>query len=162
MLDNKINNRSVVNTDFRTWVLFEELMADMNISEEDKLLLSFELAGTTNYTDIIWFYSCGKTNKNKSESGNGCSEVLYSFTEDEDLIYAAFKAQYNIDLMRVNMHWWEFKALFVGLHNQKINDIMGYRGYNGTDKEYLKLKSTFALPFRYKREDTSEFEKIFG
>jgi hypothetical protein len=40
---------------------------------------------------------------------------LYSFSKDADFIFAAFRQTHGIDLQKVDLHWWEFLALFMDL-----------------------------------------------
>lgn len=37
---------------------------------------------------------------------------VYSFEKDASLIYAAFRQTHGIDLQKVELHWWQFLALF--------------------------------------------------
>lgn len=41
---------------------------------------------------------------------------VFSFEKDAGLIYAAFKQTHNIDLQTVQLHWYQFLALFSDLH----------------------------------------------
>ena len=54
-------------------------------------------------------------------------KIAYDFTIDSDLIYAAFQQQYGIDLSTVKMHWFKFAALFQGLKDTQLNELMYYR-----------------------------------
>jgi hypothetical protein len=40
---------------------------------------------------------------------------VFSFEKDAQLIYAAFKQTHNIDLQTVELHWYQFLALFSDL-----------------------------------------------
>lgn len=40
---------------------------------------------------------------------------LYSFSQDAELIFAAFRQTHGIDLETASMHWWKFQALFMDL-----------------------------------------------
>ena len=95
-----------INTDFRVGVLFEELMQDSSLLDEEKLMMALNLyyddipLDTTKAVERLqWFYRCGKE---KTEAvGNGDSnkaDNIYSFQHDDDYIYSAFLTQYNIDL----------------------------------------------------------------
>lgn len=53
------------------------------------------------------------TDSVKNTSGKG--RTLFSFTQDEELIYASFYSEYGIDLAQKELHWWQFLALLRGL-----------------------------------------------
>lgn len=150
-----------LNTDFRTSILFELLMQDKDISNEDKVALSINLyfnrqPKSTEEIEkmtkiIIWFYSCG--NK-KKELKNNEEEIvkkerkrkqIYSFEQDDFLIYSAFMEQYHIDLNEANLHWWKFKAMFDGLNdNILFSKVMGYRSIDLSKIEDKKQRDHYA------------------
>lgn len=49
------------------------------------------------------------------EQGEPSDEALVDFEQDADAIYASFRQQYGINLLRGSMHWDEFRALLAGL-----------------------------------------------
>lgn len=152
-----------LNTDFRTSILFELLMQDKDISNEDKVALSINLyfnKQPTNYEEmkkmtkaIIWFYSCGNKKKELKES-NQKEEIvkkekkrkqIYSFEQDDFLIYSAFMEQYGIDLNETKLHWWKFKAMFDGLNDDILfSKVMGYRSIDLTKIEDKKQREHYA------------------
>lgn len=160
-----------LNTDFRTSILFELLMQDRDISKEDKVALSINLyfgRYPNNENElkkmtegIIWFYSCGdKKNKlkkryqdNKIVKKERKRKQIYSFEQDDWLIYGAFLEQYKIDLNETKMHWWKFRALFDCLNdNVLFSKVMGYRSIDlakiedrGQREHYASLKKHWAL-----------------
>lgn len=159
-----IDNREYeINSDFRTSILFELLMQDGTIEEDDKILMALQLY----YPDIpenikkaieqmLWFYRCGKDVS--SSKGNGKSKgvtQIYSFEYDDDYIYSAFLDQYNIDLQDIEyLHWWKFKAMFKSLKDDNmIVKIMGYRSMDLSkvkDKEqkayYKRMQKLYEIP----------------
>ena len=159
-----IDNREYeINSDFRTSRLFELLMQDGTIEEDDKILMALQLY----YPDIpenikkaieqmLWFYRCGKDVS--SSKGNGKSKgvtQIYSFEYDDDYIYSAFLDQYNIDLQDIEyLHWWKFKAMFKSLKDDNmIVKIMGYRSMDLSkvkDKEqkayYKRMQKLYEIP----------------
>lgn len=157
------NKEYEINSDFRTSILFELLMQDGTIGEDDKIFMALQLY----YPDIpenikkaieqmLWFYRCGKDVS--SSKGNGKSKgvtQIYSFEYDDDYIYAAFLDQYNIDLQDIEyLHWWKFKALFKALKDDNmIVKIMGYRSMDLSkvkDKEqkayYKRMQKLYEIP----------------
>lgn len=160
-----------IETNFRSFILFELLMQDVSVNEQDKIALAINIFYKEIPKDIkkaidviLWFYSRGDTNKkvNKKNEENN-KKHIYSYEYDADLIYSAFLSQYGLDLNEIEyLHWWKFKSLFEGLNDEnKICVIMGYRAIDLSkikDKEqkkkYKKLKNTYALP-----DERSEEEK---
>lgn len=165
------NKEYEINSDFRTSILFELLMQDNSIGEEDRILMALQLYYPIIPEDInssidkmLWFYRCGKDiTKSKGNSKGKSVTQIYSFEYDDDYIYAAFMDQYNIDLQDIeNLHWWKFKAMFNSLKEDiKIVKIMEYRSIDLSkikDKEqksyYKQMKQLYKLP-----DDISNSEK---
>ena len=84
---------------------------------------------------------------------DGNEETVIDYAIDADYIYSAFMEQYGIDLVASRMHWYKFQALFRGLHDTKLNEIIGYRMWEDHGRkrdEYTrqmeKLKKAWELP----------------
>ena len=163
-----------VETNFRSFILFELLMQDNSITQRDKILLSINLFYKEPIDDIkkmmdgiLWFYKCGEEEKPQKKEGKGNQKQIYSFEYDAKYIYSAFKDQYGIDLNEIDyLHWFKFRALFEGLKSDnKICEIMGYRAIDlGKIKDkdekakYRRLQRQFALPDnRTKEEKEKDF-----
>lgn len=161
-----------INWDFRTSMLFEMMIEDESLSEEDKVLRAIELYYPIvphnieqAIEKIIWFYCCGKEhNKETTSAGNSNNNKIYSFDYDDEYIYSAFLSQYGVDLQDVeDLHWWKFKAMFKSLkEDNEIVKIMGYRAMdipNDMPKDqkqfYRKMKRLYELP-----KSKSEIEKV--
>lgn len=169
-----------INTDFRISILFELLMQDPDINDEEKIEKALELyfikippiEYISEAVDIIMdFYSCGKDKliSNGRTTSKGKSKQIYSFEVDADYIYAAFLDQYGIDLQDIEyLHWWKFKALFNALkEDNEIVKIMGYRSINITndmskhEKEfYKKMKELYKLPDNISKNDKEKISQI--
>ena len=168
-----------IDTNFRSFILFELLMQDSSLKKEEKIMLAlnlfFEDKGFENAEEIkkaikgiLWFYTLGKSEdkkeiKKKEKTVEKKQKAIYSFEYDANLIYSAFLSQYRLDLNEIEyLHWWKFKSLFEGLNDEnKICEIMGYRAVDLSkieDKKqkdhYRKLKNRYALP-----DNRSEEEK---
>lgn len=152
-----------INSDFRTSILFELLMQDGSIGEEDKISMALQLYYPVIPEDIneaieqmLWFYRCGKEITSSKGNGKGKSVTqIYSFEHDDDYIYAAFMDQYGVDLQDIEyLHWWKFKAMFKSFkEDNEIVKIMGYRSMDLSkikDKEekayYKKMQELYKLP----------------
>ena len=175
-LPNKIDvngRKIVINTDFRAWIRYEEIMlkedekAQNQVMEviESCLLEEFALTSLEEleslFDGFLWFYSLGKNidvskekQEDKKESEFTTNSLIYSFEHDWSYIYSAFMECYNINLFTAKLHWWEFKALFEGL-NQKclLSRIMSFRSMKITSrmskdekKYYRTMKKIYALP----------------
>ena len=168
-----------IETNFRSFIMFELLMQDRNVSEEDKIALALNIFYKEIPKDIkkaidviLWFYARGDTGKKsgKKEEKSG-KERIYSYEHDTNYIYSAFLSQYNIDLNEIEyLHWWKFKSLFEGLNEE--NKICKYMQYRSIDlskikdkeqqKHYKKLKQLCALPDeRTEEEKEKDFAEAF-
>lgn len=149
-------------SDFREWIRFDGLLNNSDVPEVIKLELMLNLifAGKPpKYEEaamqyILWFYDGGHITR-KSNSGETYLESrrIYDFEYDFDYIYAAFMELYGIDLVDVPyLHWWKFIALFKGLHDCRISEIMGYRGAKIND-DMPKSRQEFLM-------DMQDFYKL--
>ena len=138
------------------------LFSDDNISREEKMAGIFRLAFIdmpekedidAAYEFILWFYLCGKAPLGGGGDGS-CSVKAFSYDYDDGYIYASFLAQYRIDLRTAELHWWEFKALFRSLEqDRRFSEIMGFRTMEISTKMspemqsyYLRMKEHYAIP----------------
>lgn len=180
-----------ISTNFRTGVLFEMLINDTEISdadkanaaiqlyfsEEDALTILHEGAIVEAGEVIVWFYTCGKSEKEQQRRSHSVPKKeltrrIYDYDADAHLIYAAFLAQYGVDLQDVDyLHWWKFSAMFAGLcEHHEISRIMGYRSVdlneikNKTERSRLaKLQAKYSLPNNQSTEDKQRVAgSVFG
>ena len=164
-----------IDTSFRTSILFEIMMFDDELNEQEKIIQALELYFGDNIPNNIQeavnaikaFYSCDREEKGKTSKGSGSgAKKVFDFEYDADYIYSAFLHDYNIDLNTVNMHWWKFKALLNGLsEDNKLVKIMGYRSMDLskiTDKNekarYKELQKIYAIT--QPKEDTEKLDEI--
>ena len=85
----------------------------------------------------------------------GDGKRITSFEQDADLIRAAFRQAYGIDLYRDKLHWLEFTALLSALpEGSRYSEVLGIRArpmpaptkYNQHEREWLaKAKAAVAL-----------------
>lgn len=167
-----------INSDFRTSILFELLIQDESVLEEERLYLALKLyyenipedADIEQYINkMLWFYRGGKTEEELKSKGKGSkSNRIYDYDIDAEYIYSAFMEQYGIDLQDIEyLHWWKFKALFTSLNeNTQMAKIMQYRNIdlnkidNKEEKErYRKLKKIYELP-KYTTEEEKELKEL--
>lgn len=136
--------RMRVRTDFRVWIVIIELLSDEGIPESMRLgcaakILFGKPIGELGFSDteaathdfireLGRFVYCGRRigpRRNDAPVGSRAAdgdggamrvhEELLDFTYDSDLIAAAFRQVYGIDLLDrrvpVKMHFWQFMAL---------------------------------------------------
>ena len=152
-----------IHTDYREWIRFECLISDADVPESLKTVMALRMIFADNIPDDIlgaaafmtWFYRCGKPAPRRADDNNASLETrrVYDFEYDSEYIYAAFLEQYGIDLTKADLHWWKFRALFMGLHDCRFTEIMGYRGAEISDdlpdsrKAFLlDMQEAYALP----------------
>ncbi len=153
-------------TDFRTGIIFEELVKDEEMSDEDKIATALVLYYGDDVTfvsleaineaiqAILWFYQCGDTNHQKDSEKVDTDRPAFSYDHDAGFIYQAFMNAYNIDLANDYLHWWQFRALFTSLPEDcNFMKIVGYRVMKIPQKAskqqkeyYQKMKKLYALP----------------
>lgn len=149
----------VIDADFRNCIRFEQLMFDPSLDENVRGAYALNLFYPeipkdipAAFEKIIWLYAAGQ--EEKKFSGICQQKRIYSFEYDSEYIFAAFLADYGIDLNEIEfLHWWKFRALFTGLKpDNLICKIMEYRGADlsklkGEEKKfYQKMQKQYALP----------------
>lgn len=176
------NKKYEINSDFRTSILFELMMEDKKLSDEEKLYITLELYYKETPKNIkeaiekaLWFYKTGKEDNQSSKvskitkSRGRNNKKVYSFEYDADYIYSAFLSQYNIDLQDVEyLHWWKFKSMFKALKDDNdIVKIMGYRAMNISEIEdksqrkfYKEMKELYKLPENVDDKNIEELKEL--
>ena len=168
-----------INSDFRVFILFEQILHDHELSKEDKVkkcLSLFYNEEPSNLVEAIEqmfnFYSMSFMNNfHSAKKGKGSkkNKNLYDWDFDQGYIYSAFLAQYRMDLQEIEyLHWWKFRFLFMGLdEDNKISKIIGYRDVDTSkikDKEekkhYEKLKKEFAIPEKISIEEIAKMNDL--
>lgn len=155
----------LLNTDFRIWLEFPErinAMSEGDFSGYDGLFLEPSPAPTQEVIEALGAFFHEKKEVPRSE---GSSDTL-DYDIDADYIYAAFMQGYGIDLMEEDLHWHKFLALLAALPDDTaLSKIIGYRQYDGKDKDVCKKKQDWALPLRLMEADKAameEFDNLFG
>ena len=97
-------------------------------------------------------------------SGEGGGRIL-DYRIDADYIFSAFLSQYGIDLTETDLHWHKFYALMRGISKgTRLHEIMGYRSYDGQEKEYIRLRNLWELPLiqtAAEKKKSEEFDEYF-
>ena len=130
----------LINTDFKYWI---ELSDALNNQDCDKTYLTNvilnlfvdEIPNQFNsevFMAIKKFFDGNIETKDINESNEDCNTKnrIYDFKVDGDYFIAAFLQNYNIDLLKSDMHWFKFMALFHGLKDCELKQRMYYRSVN--------------------------------
>ena len=166
--------RIAIETDFRTWIKYEELMLDESQDSEKQVIEVINLCLAEDITitslddleklfdALLQFYSLGekidedrkKEEVEEEDSDFSRPKKIYSYEHDWSYIYSAYMECYNINLFTDHLHWREFKALFNGLNDKcRFSKIMSFRSMEITSKMskdekkyYREMKKIYALP----------------
>lgn len=162
-----------VSADFRSWIKADLIMKDRQIPKEAKLPVICQYIGLdlTNldvtipdlWAGIFKFYMCEQ--EPRGEAVSSSSATAYRFDCDWWLIYAAFIQQYGINLLRADLHWFEFRALLDGLTEQtqfikvvqaRLRDTSKLKGEEKAQAE--KLKRYWRVPDDSAQEERDPHE----
>lgn len=157
-----------VNTDFRVWIKFGEMMSSAASSSEklfSAIVLCFDKDRSRQLPSdpaaaleaLCDFYACGKLNSGGKKPGRnrgGKKDRVFSFSEDWGYIYAAFLSEYGMDLFSERLHWYQFMALLESLSEEsRFMKILAYRTVqpeNTADsarRKFLRrMKRLYSLP----------------
>lgn len=153
----------LVVTDFRKWLTFDQLLQKPEIKlfdlweyiAQDKKPMDPDAT----LKALVDFYFTPSATPNNI--GNDSSVKLVDFVKDGEYIYASFMQAYGINLVEVDMHWHEFKALFNGLPDDcKIAKIMAYRAYKKSNKSAEKIYEEQRDMWAFREEKSPEDAQI--
>ena len=155
-----------IRTDFRYWLCFARTL------KEAKSVMDFDFIyngnapadRSTGFEGLASFYNPPAPLPRPDGSGGG---KVVDFAQDADLIFSAFWEQYGIDLTEKDLHWHKFLALFRGLHDTKLNEVMGYRCHDEGDKSDFKkfmarMKAAWALEEELTDSERAAVERFNG
>lgn len=122
-----------IKTDFREWLKFGELIQGECKLSEFHFLFKNDIPKCDFAQELFDFYQ--NENARPRKSGHGSNTKVVDFILDGEYIYSSFRQQYGINLLKEDLHWHEFKALFNGLtESTKMVQIMQMAGYEKTNK----------------------------
>lgn len=126
-------------TDFRDWIRYIEMYGSKELTDQEKVQISFEWfidkpPNSIESLDALkWFLFMGNEQKSTSK------KLTLSYDQDAAFIASAFISEYRIDLNEIDyMHWWKFKSLFEGLNDETT--IKKYMYYRSVDLSTIKDK----------------------
>lgn len=103
-----------VNADFKTILKIFAILDDPEILDAHKgaqlVRLFFREEVPAHWEEAFgWFVRCGEEPRPEREEERG-----FDYDFDAPEIYASFLQLYGVDLLRKNLHWWQFSALLAG------------------------------------------------
>ena len=176
-----------INTDFKCGIKISLALDDWQLGDEERVLTALSLLYGEGIPDdmnialdgLRWFLTCGKEadkasysdiddvdNAKESVNVKG-GDIAFDFEVDSSNIYAAFLKNYNIDLTKSNMHWFQFISLFSNLKDTSLNDIMYYRTldlsqYKGEQRTEMKnLKERYKI-HKITKQQVENLKIIYG
>lgn len=153
-------------TDFRVWMKLEIAVSKMKKTDniDVSYLFKNEMPAYCSINELMKF--CRPQSPLPRSTGSDSDVIALDYELDAELIYAAFKQQYGIDLIDVEeLHWHKFLALIKGLSaDTKLREVMGYRCYrkSSADKNkdvYEELRFAWAIE-RITPEEKAEIEEF--
>lgn len=158
-----------IDSDFQTGIQISQCLADDELTEYEQFQTAVELlfpyegkrpAPEEAAKALKWFLSEYYHDNN---TGDESSVRIMDFDIDQWRIYAAFLAQYQIDLNTANMHWFTFMGLLTNLNECSLTNVMNIRQKKITPKmsdeekaHYKKLKQTFEIKSSKREEMTTQ------
>lgn len=133
------NKDFLINTDFKYWIELSDALNDPDCNKEylanvlinifcDELPKEFNSEVFLAIKDFL----IGNIDNKKKQSVNDNKvfrkKRIYDYKIDSEYFIAAFQQHYQIDLLKENMHWFHFLALFHGLGDCELKQRMYYRG----------------------------------
>lgn len=160
-----------ISTDFRVALKCNKVAEDITISNEERALaiiyLLFGDEGLNNsqdWNDLIQiglkYLRCNKEQKESKEEAN------MSFEQDWGYIQASFFSDYNIDLSKMQMHWWQFYDLLCGLTDKCVlNRVRFVRDFDISQIKDIKekekwIKQKEQVLLKKERQKTSEEKRL--
>ena len=172
----------LINPGFQTGILIDQCLSDKSfIDNRQQLYTASRLLfgkGIPPIEEAInglnWFLSAGVPSTKAPIVSHETREykTLFSFDQDQYMIYSAFRLRYGINLNNANLHFFEFIALFNDLANTAFRNVIDLRNMGHTDikqysrrdqKKILALKRQFKVVSENKNEpekQTTKFDKL--
>ncbi len=147
-----------INTDFSVWIEIEQIFLLKENSKKDAakiLALAYPPLPhnpVAAFEKVLWFYSGGLDAEKTERRCFGAP--LYDLKRDFKFLWADFFGKFGIDLLKTNMHWWQFRLLISALDDGcKFSKVVGYRSLDTSQiknrelkKFYERMKKQYKLP----------------
>lgn len=167
-----------IETDFREWFRFGDMLADRELDNEDKIYLMTEwlYEAPEEITPelvkaVFGFYRADglkpdpterSDHEDPEENVQSKRPPVFDWKHDAAFILGDFRRFYGIDLISVEyMHWWEFRCLFNALPDDSQCRIrIDYRSKDLSQirneserKRIARIQRQIALPFEMDDDD---------
>lgn len=155
-----------IHTSFPYWITFERIIKNPSSYEQFDYLYIHGIPKNkeAGLQELIKFYK-NEQSLPRDVGDNSDIEVI-DWLLDSEYIYSAFLSQYNIDLIKCELHWFDFLSLFRSLKGHVLNDIMAYRSWtppkeHKTPKQAQEAENTFNKKNRQRWELAKEKKEPF-
>ena len=164
-----------INTDYRVALRCFDVIEDTSICDEERAMaviyLLFGDVPTDRLEDFLRiagvYLRCGEKEETQASANRDMD-----FTADEKYIAASFMSDYQIDLYKADMHFWQYIHLIQGFTERSVmSRVREIRNYDldelkdpKTRAKMVKAKEAVALPEKFSKaeqEAIDEFEKLF-
>ena len=150
-----------VDMNFDTGIKVSQCLVDEELSEEERvstaLWLMFPEGADLNAesaTEALRWYLNGWNHDNTKKKKD--QAVVMDFDVDQWRIYAAFRAQYKINLNTAKLHFWEYMGLLSNLNECAFTQVVSIRSKKITSKMSAEEKKAVAeakMIFQIKKDD---------
>lgn len=167
-----------IETDFREWFRFGDMLADQELTKEEKLYLMTEWLYETPeeitselVNAVFGFYRADglkpdlpefDEDEEPEENDQPKHPPVFDWKYDAAFILGDFRRYYGIDLLSIEyMHWWEFRCLFNALPDNsqcriridcRSKDLSQIRN-ESERKRIAAIQRQIALPFEMDEDD---------
>lgn len=145
-------------TDFRHVLRMFDILSDTSLAEQARMYLALcEIVRNPpkREAEQIIVFLAARSVLIPSKGGGGEHERVTDFAQDADMIRAAFRQAYGIDLFRAKLHWIEFTELLNNLPSgTRYSEIVDIRArplpeatkWNGKQRTaLLEAKAKYAI-----------------
>ena len=137
-----------IDTDFQTGIMISQCLTDDSLSDLEKFYVAAWLLFPTDSRPdnagigkAINWYMTDFLHDNYPEKKR--NDVVMDWDIDQWRIYAAFWAQYHIDLNRTRMHWFQFMGLLTNLEECAFTRVIDIRQKEITSKMSPEEKKVY-------------------
>ena len=137
-----------IDTDFQIGIMISQCLTDDSLSDLEKFYVAAWLLFPTDSRPdnagigkAINWYMTDFLHDNYPEKKR--NDVVMDWDIDQWRIYAAFWAQYHIDLNRTRMHWFQFMGLLTNLEECAFTRVMDIRQKEITSKMSPEEKKVY-------------------
>ena len=159
-----------VDMSFETGIKVSQCLADEELTNEERISTALYLIfpegaelDADSATEVLGWYLNGWNHDNTKGDKKKNEAVVMDFDIDQWRIYAAFRAQYGINLNRAKLHFWEYMGLLSNLTECSFTQVVSIRGkeisskMSKEEKDALrKAKNMYQIKKSDDRAETAE------